>query len=138
MIPIDYTKARTILDATNARTSLYYFVTIVGLMAGLYATSLYSYLLFHSMAEVFSISIAFAVFMISWNSRNHTQNPYLVYLGIAYLFIGMIDFVHTLSYKGMNIFVDYDYYANQLWIGARYLESITLFYSCGHSGIVFA
>lgn len=27
----------------------------------------------------------------------------------------------------MPIFTDYDYYANQLWIGARYMESITLF-----------
>jgi len=26
----------------------------------------------------------------------------------------------------MNIFTDYDYYANQLWIGARYMESLTL------------
>jgi len=26
----------------------------------------------------------------------------------------------------MPIFTDYDYYANQLWIGARYLESLTL------------
>ena len=34
--------------------------------------------------------------------------------------------MHTLTYKGMSVFNDYDYYANQLWIGARYLESITL------------
>jgi len=26
----------------------------------------------------------------------------------------------------MNIFPDYDYYANQLWIAARYFESITM------------
>jgi signal transduction histidine kinase len=34
--------------------------------------------------------------------------------------------MHTLSYKGMSIFNDYDYYANQLWILTRYIESITL------------
>ncbi|MDD5286371.1 MAG: MASE3 domain-containing protein [Desulfuromonadaceae bacterium] len=43
-----------------------------------------------------------------------------------HLFIGVLDLLHTLSYKGMPIFTDYDYYANQLWIAARYLESITI------------
>jgi hypothetical protein len=49
-----------------------------------------------------------------------------LFIGIAYLFIALLDLLHTLAYKGMPIFTDYDYYANQLWIGARYLESITL------------
>jgi len=101
----------------------------------LYLSSLYHYLLFHSIAEIFSIVIACAVFMLSWNSREYTRNHYLVYLGIAYLFIGIIDLFHTLSYKGMNIFRDYDFYANQLWIAARYMEAITLlifFIFAGH------
>jgi len=37
-----------------------------------------------------------------------------------------MDLFHTMSYKGMHIFTDYDYYANQLWIAARYFESIIL------------
>ncbi|MGK5092137.1 MASE3 domain-containing protein [Deltaproteobacteria bacterium TL4] len=108
------------IKASNSLLGLLFIIV------GLYLTSLYSYLLFHSIAEVFSIAIACAVFMISWNTRRHTLNPYLVYLGVAYLFIGILDFFHVLSYKGMNIFTDYDFYANQLWIGARYLESLTL------------
>ena len=93
---------------------------------GLYLTSLYSYLLFHSIAELFSIVIAFSIFMFAWNSRRYIDNFYFIFLGIAYLFIGGLDSLHTLSYKGMNIFTDYDYYANQLWIAARYMESISL------------
>lgn len=92
----------------------------------LYFLSRIHYLLFHSIAEVFSIVIACAVFMISWNVRKQIKNTYLVYLGISYLYIGIIDLFHMLSYVGMNIFTDYDYYANQLWIGARYLESLSL------------
>lgn len=91
----------------------------------LYFTSLYNYLLFHSLAELFSIVIAFAIFVIAWNSRAYIENFYLLFIGIAYLFIGGIDLLHTLSYKGMQIFKDYDYYANQLWIGARYMESLS-------------
>jgi PAS domain S-box-containing protein len=48
-------------------------------------------------------------------------------LGTAFLFIGIIDLLHTLAYKGMNIFPGYD--ANlpaQLWIMARYMEAVAL------------
>lgn len=97
------------------------------ILFGLYLTSLYSYLLFHSLAEMFSISIACAIFMIAWNSRRFLDHHYLLFIGIAYLFVGGLDLVHTLSYKGMGIFPGYD--ANlptQLWIAARYLQSISL------------
>jgi len=66
------------------------------------------------------------MFMIAWNSQKYIQSSYLIFIAIAYLFIAGLDLLHTLSYKGMNIFQDYDYYANQLWIAARFLESITL------------
>jgi signal transduction histidine kinase/CheY-like chemotaxis protein len=92
----------------------------------LYLTSLYSYLLFHNIAEIFSIIVACGMFMIAWNSQKYIQSSYLIFIAIAYLFIAGLDLLHTLSYKGMNIFQDYDYYANQLWIAARFLESITL------------
>lgn len=98
------------------------FATLVGL----YFTTWVNYLLFHSLAEVFSIVVAFSLFMIAWNSKKYIRNPYLLFVGIAYLFIALLDLMHTLSYKGMPIFTDYDYYANQLWIGSRYMEAITL------------
>jgi PAS domain S-box-containing protein len=97
------------------------------ILFGLYLTSLYSYLLFHSLAEIFSIIIACGIFMIAWNSRRFLDNRYLLFIGIAYLFVGGLDLVHTLAYKGMGVFSGYD--ANlptQLWIAARYLQSISL------------
>lgn len=101
------------------------------LLLGLYLTSLYNYLLFHSLAEIFSIVIAFSVFVLAWNCRNIIDNNYLIFLGIAYLFVGFIDIIHTLAYAGMGIFRGFD--ANlptQLWIIARYLESISLLLAC--------
>lgn len=105
-------------------THLLFFGTVV---VALYLTTLINYLLFHSLVEIFSIVVAYSFFMITWNSRLYIKNQYLLFVGVAYLFIALLDLLHTLSYKGMPIFVDYDFYANQLWIGARYLESITLF-----------
>ncbi|MCX8111518.1 MAG: diguanylate cyclase [Syntrophorhabdaceae bacterium] len=97
------------------------------IISGLYLTSLYSYTLFHSLAEVFSIVIACCIFIVAWNTRHLINNNYLLFLGIAYLFIGIIDFIHTLAYKGMGVFIGFS--ANlptQLWIAARYMEAISL------------
>ncbi len=95
-------------------------------LVSLYFTTWVNYLLFHSLAEIFSVVVAFTIFVISWISKKYIRNPYLVFIGIAYLFIAFLDLLHTLSYKGMPIFTDYSYYANELWIGARYMESCTL------------
>jgi PAS domain S-box-containing protein len=99
----------------------------VFVLVGLYLTSLYSYLLFHSLAEVFSVVIACSIFVLAWNSRRFLDNDYLLLVGIAYLFVGCMDLIHTLAFKGMGVFQGYD--ANlptQLWIVARYLESLSL------------
>ncbi|MDK2892697.1 MASE3 domain-containing protein [Methanohalophilus sp.] len=111
---------------TNVRKNIDIIFLIVAI-TGLYIISLYNYLLFHSLVELFSIIIAFAFFLIVWNRRDIIENNYVLITGIAYLFIASIDLLHTLAYKGMNIFSGYD--ANlptQLWIAARYLESLTL------------
>jgi hypothetical protein len=103
--------------------------TIYGIfiLLGLYLLSLYHYLLFHSIAELFSVIIACGIFIVAWNSRRFLDNNYLLFLGIAYLFIAGLDLVHTLGYKGMPIFKGYDTnLATQLWITARYMESLSL------------
>jgi signal transduction histidine kinase len=96
-------------------------------LSGFYLTSLYSYLLFHSLAEIFSVVVACGIFMVAWNARRFLDNDYLLFLGIAYLFVAGLDLVHTLAYEGMGIFRGYD--ANlptQLWIASRYIESLSL------------
>ena len=96
-------------------------------LAGLYLSSTYHFLLFHTLAEVFSIVIAYSIFLIAWNSRDFTENCYLPILGVVYFFVGSIDLIHTLGYYGMGIFKGYDAnFPTQLWIAARYLESISL------------
>ena len=100
-------------------------------LLGLYLTSLYNYLLFHSLAEIFSIVIAFSIFILAWNCRNIIENDYLVFLGIAYLFVGFIDIIHTLAYPGMGVIMGYGTdLPTQLWIAARSLQSISLLIAC--------
>jgi len=90
----------------------------------IYLTNFYSYLLFHTIAELFSVVIAFGIFSIGWNTRKNIQSSVFLVLGVSLLYIGSIDLVHTLAYVGMNIFEGYN--ANlptQLWIAARYLQA---------------
>jgi signal transduction histidine kinase len=101
-------------------------LTAAAVVFGLYLTSLYSYNLFHSLAELFSIVVAWIIFVIAWKSRRLLDNDYLLLLGISYLFVGGLDLLHTLSYKGMGVF--YGFGANlptQLWIASRYLQGIS-------------
>ncbi|MGV8075417.1 MAG: MASE3 domain-containing protein, partial [Syntrophobacteraceae bacterium] len=106
---------------------LYMASATLGALIALYWSSVYSYLLFHSLAELFGVVVACGVFIVAWNSRAITESGYLVFIGIGYLFVAGLDMVHLLAYKGMGVFPEYD--ANlptQLWIAARYLESVSL------------
>lgn len=102
-------------------------VFILLVLSGLYLTSFYNYVLFHCLAETFSIVIACGVFIFAWNSRRFLDNDYFLFLGIAYLFVAGLDTVHMLAYKGMHIFDEHGpNLPTQLWIAARYLESLSL------------
>ena len=95
-------------------------------LLGLYLTSLYSYLFFHTLVELFSIVVAAAIFVIVWNVRRLLDNDYLLFLGISFLFVALLDSLHTLSYKGMGVFPGLS--ANvptQLWLASRYLQGVT-------------
>lgn len=114
--------------ASSERSRRMFFWGTVFIVLGLlYLTSTYSFLLFHSIAEIFSVVVAFGIFMLAWNSRRFLDNNALLFIGIAYLFVAIVDILHTLAYKGMGVFPGYD--ANlptQLWIAARYLQSVSL------------
>ncbi|MDD5369093.1 MAG: MASE3 domain-containing protein, partial [Anaerolineaceae bacterium] len=99
----------------------------IAILASLYIISLNSYLLFHSLVELFSIVVAFSIFIVAWNTRDEADNGYLLFTGIAFLFFSSLDAVHTLSYKGMGIFPwESADLPTQLWIAARYLQAGSL------------
>jgi PAS domain S-box-containing protein len=109
------------------RQFVYTAIIGVSVLFGLSIAQSYSYLLFHTLVEGFSIVIACGIFILAWNTRRFMINNYLLFSGIAYLFIGGLDLVHTLAYKGMGVFHGYDgNLPTQLWIAARYTESVSL------------
>ncbi len=111
-------------------TSNYLLISVIGtlIIAGLYVISIHNFLLFHSLAESFSIVIACGIFMVVWNSRRFLENNFFLIIGIAFLFISSIDIIHTLAYKGIDIFPGHSTnLPTQLWIAGRYLQASTLF-----------
>ncbi len=96
----------------------------VGLFFGI---SRINYLLFHSISESVSFTIAFGIFVVTWHTRKVTANNFYLIIGVGYLFIGVLDFFHLLSFKGMGVFSpDNGNSATQFWIAARTLETLTL------------
>jgi len=95
-------------------------------LGGVYAVGRYNFLLAHGLAEGFSIAVAAGIFMVAWNARKIISNGYILFVGIAFVFVAGLDLIHTLVYRGMGLFGGDPNPATQLWIGARSLQAATL------------
>ncbi|MDY0107486.1 MAG: MASE3 domain-containing protein, partial [Giesbergeria sp.] len=87
----------------------------------------HNYLLFHTLAELFSIVIAMVALVVSATSVRFTRNHFVVYIATAIGWCGIIDLVHTLVFKGMHLLPgDSANPATQLWIAARFIQAVAL------------
>lgn len=109
-------------DASTARFAL--IVVALLILAGV---STRNYLLFHVIAELFSIIVAFGIAAIALHTRHYSpQDEKLNFLGIAYFFIAIFDLFHTIAYNGMGVFPgNTANLATQLWLIPRYFEGLT-------------
>jgi hypothetical protein len=84
-------------------------------------------LLFHALTEGFSIVLAGCVFLLVWNARQFLDDHFLLFAGIAYLFVAALDTAHLLTYPGIGVFQEPDLNHNmQFFLSARFLESFSL------------
>lgn len=103
-------------------------VSLILIFGVLYEVSLVNYLLYHTVIEFFAIFVGLSLTLISITTINTSKNRLFTKIGLLYLFVSTVDFVHTLGYKGMNIFPNWT--ANeptQLWILGRSLEVFGMF-----------
>lgn len=99
----------------------------IALASFLILMSFSNFLLFHTLAEFFAITIGILACVVAWNMYPFTRNNYLMYLGGGYFWIALLDLLHLLSYEGMGVIPDGG--ANmgvQFWIGTRYMEALLL------------
>lgn len=99
----------------------------LGLATLLIIFSFSSFILFHTLAELFAIIIAVLMCVIAWQMYPFTKNNFLMFLGAGYFWIACLDMAHALSYKGLAIIPNIDVSTTtQFWIITRYLEAILL------------
>ena len=86
-----------------------------------------SLVLFHTVSELFSIIVGVILFVIAWNTRRFTRNDFLVYLGIGYLGISVLDFCHAFAFKGLPLWsADNLQITLHFWIYSRFFEALIL------------
>jgi PAS domain S-box-containing protein len=81
----------------------------------------------HIFTETFSIAIATMIFGVAYTASAERPGP-IVFLGCALLVVGMLDFGHLLSFKGMPDFVtpaDREKGLN-FWLAARLLFALAM------------
>lgn len=90
---------------------------------------------FHALAELFSIVVAFAIAVFTWNTRRHLTNGFLLLLGLSYVFVGGLDMLHLLaaglreppSLGQIDLTI-------QLWLAARLLQAGCLLVAATYIG----
>ncbi len=97
------------------------------ILMGVILTRLHNYLLFHTIAEFYSIIIACVIFVIAWTTRKEIDNSFFLVLGISSIYVAIIDFIHTLVFPGMILIAGSDTnLASQFWIAARFLQVFSI------------
>ncbi len=108
-------------------SDLFVAAALLVVMGVLFAGRFVHYLLFHTMAELFAIVVSFSIFVLAWISNRYLTNGYLIVLGGSYAAVGMVDVLHTLTFKGMNLFPGVSTnIPTQYWLTARFLEAFAL------------
>ncbi|UFS71468.1 GAF domain-containing protein [Geomonas sp. RF6] len=84
-----------------------------------------SYLVFHNIAEFFSIMVSLCVFSVGWYTYDQSKDQRSLLLGGAFLLVGLLDFMHTLSNAAMPPFITANSTnkSTQFWIAARGVDA---------------
>jgi hypothetical protein len=88
-------------------------------------TSLHSYLLFHTLAELAFIIVCVTVIILALSLRQFLDDDFAIFLGIALVFVAILHTVHLVDYPGLGMISHSLDPPTQLWLGARLLLAAT-------------
>lgn len=90
-----------------------------------------SYLVFHNIAEFFSVMVSLAIFSVGWFTFDQSRNRHALFLSCAFLAIGLMDFMHTLGYAGEPAFItpNSPLKSTQFWIAVRMYSALAFLVS---------
>ena len=83
------------------------------------------YVVFHNIAEFFSIMVSLSIFGIGWYTYDQTGDRHSLFLSTGFLAIGLMDFMHTLGNAAMPAFVtpNSSNKSTQFWISVRLFQA---------------
>jgi PAS domain S-box-containing protein len=84
-----------------------------------------TYLVFHNAAEAFGILVSLSVFSVGWFTYDQSKDRHALFLGTAFLAVGLLDFMHTLSNVAMPAFLtpNTTNKSTQFWVAARLVNA---------------
>jgi len=87
-----------------------------------------AYLVFHNLAEIFSVVVPFSIFGLGWFSFRESGDRRALFLSAGFLAIGLLDILHTLGYSGMPALVTVNTVnkAVEYWLAARAVTAAVL------------
>lgn len=88
-----------------------------------------SFLPLHTIMETFSVVVSCMIFGIIWNTCDASRSRNIILLGAAFLGVGLLDFAHLMSYKGMPDFVTASSPQKGIvfWMAARLVAALAMF-----------
>ncbi|MDH5437190.1 MAG: PAS domain S-box protein, partial [Gammaproteobacteria bacterium] len=101
---------------------------IPALLAGfLFSISQSHFLVFHTLAEFFAITVGIIMSVVAWQTYVFSRNHFLMYLGCGYFWIAILDLFHAMTYKGIGIFdITSGNTSIHMWLVARLAEALLL------------
>lgn len=92
----------------------------------LFIISQFNHDLFHFVTEMLTIFIGIMIFIMAINSKVYSERSVLLSLGITYLYIGTLDFLHVISIENVDIIKTTVFSSQSYWMAARLLESANI------------
>ncbi len=92
-------------------------------------SALIDYHFFHVTVDLATIFLALMIYIISVYSGEYTKGTNLLFVGVAYLSVAVIDLNHLINEGGFSQrHLDINV-ATQLWMGARFTEAFVLYFA---------
>ncbi len=114
-------------DTTQDQLYTAVAIPFIFMMVVISARLFEGHLLFHSLAELFTITVGIVMAVVSYYTFQFTKNNFLFYLGMGYFWIAVLDLFHMLTFKGMAIYsIDNVNVTLTFWVFSRLFEALLL------------
>lgn len=88
--------------------------------------SFYNHTLFHFIVVLLTIFSGISIYIMASNSKIYSKKDILLAIGTAYLYVGVLDFLHLLHYGDIGIIETTEGLSRGFWMSARFLEAANI------------